>query len=164
MNRFVFTDPNKCIGCRTCEIACALAHPIGNSTAQTLNPENFKPRLKLVKNLEVTTTVQCRHCVNAPCVEACPTQALVYRDGTVQLIEESCIGCESCVFACPFGAMEVINVPVKEADLGTLSISDTITIAHKCDLCIDVPGGPACVAVCPTEALHLMESPNPEAV
>ncbi len=164
MNRFVIAEPSKCIGCRTCEIACALAHPLGNGTAQTLTPENFRPRLKLVKNREVTAPVQCRHCVNAPCVNACPTNAIVYRDNTVQVIQERCIGCQSCVIACPFGAMEVISIPAKETNLGTLSVDGFISVAHKCDMCIDVPGGPACVAVCPTDALHLIEAPDLEAL
>lgn len=164
MNRFVITEPSKCIGCRTCEIACALAHPIGDGSTQTLTPENFKPRLKLVKTLEVTAPVQCRHCVNAPCVNACPTSALVYRDNTVQLIEARCIGCQSCVLACPFGAMEVISVPAKKTNLGTLSVDDFISVAHKCDMCIEVPSGPACVTVCPTDALHIIEAPGLEAL
>jgi electron transport protein HydN len=95
MNRFVIAEPNKCIGCRTCEVACALAHPLGDGTAQALSPANFKPRLRLVKNLKTTAPVQCRQCENAPCVNACPTKALVYRSGTVQLIESRCIGWRS---------------------------------------------------------------------
>lgn len=106
MNRFVIAEPNKCIGCRTCEVACALAHPLGDGTAQALSPANFKPRLRLVKNLKTTAPVQCRQCENAPCVNACPTKALTYRSGTVQLIESRCIGCQTCVLACPFGAMD----------------------------------------------------------
>ena len=51
MNRFVIAEPDKCIGCRTCEVACALAHPIGTGTGEALSPANFRPRLKLVKGL-----------------------------------------------------------------------------------------------------------------
>lgn len=160
MNRFVIAEPSKCIGCRTCEIACALAHPIGDGTAQALSPENFKPRLKLVKSLKSTAPVQCRHCVNAPCVNACPTNAIVYRNNSVQVIQELCIGCQTCVLACPFGAMEVILMPTKQSDLGTLNTKAFLPQAHKCDLCVDVPSGPACILVCPTDALHLIEAPN----
>ena len=159
MNRFVIAEPNKCIGCRTCEVACALAHPLGDGTAQALSPANFKPRLRLVKNLKTTAPVQCRQCENAPCVNACPTKALVYRSGTVQLIESRCIGCQTCVLACPFGAMDVIQAPVAEQNLGSSSVRSTISVAHKCDLCIDVATGPACIPSCPTgsciSAAHL---------
>lgn len=156
MNRFVIAEPSKCIGCRTCEVACALAHPIGDGTAKVLSPANFKPRLKLVKQLKITAPVQCRHCENAPCVNSCPTGALVYRAGTVQLVAERCIGCQTCVIACPFGAMDMAAVPVKPVS-GTLSARKVVSQAHKCDLCIDVPGGPACIPVCPTKALFLIE-------
>ena len=157
MNRFVIAEPSKCIGCRTCEVACALAHPIGDGTAQVLSPENFKPRLHLVKDLKITAPVQCRQCENAPCVNACPTGALVYRAGTVQLLEARCIGCQTCVLACPFGVIEVIRVPVTQQKLGSPSTRTTVSVAHKCDLCIDVPSGPACITVCPTNALFLID-------
>ena len=157
MNRFVIAEPSKCIGCRTCEVACALAHPIGDGTAQALSPENFKPRLKLVKQLKLTAPVQCRHCENAPCVNGCPTGALVYRQGTVQLLAERCIGCQTCVIACPFGAMDMVRIPVNLPDFGTPSGRKTVSLAHKCDLCIDHDGGPACIPVCPTKALFLIE-------
>ena len=157
MNRFVIAEPNKCIGCRTCEVACALAHPIGDGTAQALSPENFKPRLHLVKDLKTTAPVQCRQCENAPCVNVCPTNALVYHEGTVQLLESRCIGCQTCVLACPFGAMEMILKPVTQQNFGSSSVRSTIAVAHKCDLCIDLASGPACITVCPTNALFLID-------
>lgn len=156
MNRFVIAEPSKCIGCRTCEVACVLAHPLGNG-ANPLSPENFKPRLKLVKNKDITAPVQCRHCVDAPCVQSCPTGALHYDQNTVQVTQEFCIGCQTCVLACPFGVMEVISVPIATADLGTASSNATAPQAHKCDLCINTKEGPACIPVCPTNALHLIE-------
>lgn len=85
MNRFVIAEPDKCIGCRTCEVACVLAHPTG--AENDLTPENFRPRLRLVKGLKLTAPVQCRQCENAPCVNVCPTNALVYSADTVQLIQ-----------------------------------------------------------------------------
>ena len=63
MNRFVIAEPDKCIGCRTCEVACVLAHPTG--AENDLTPENFRPRLRLVKGLKLTAPVQCRQCENA---------------------------------------------------------------------------------------------------
>lgn len=157
MNRFVIAQPDKCIGCRTCEVACAQVHPINNGET-ALTPSNFRPRLKLVKGLKTTAPVQCRHCENAPCVNACPSSALVYDRGTVQLIAERCIGCQTCVIACPFGAMEMAPVSVERPALGSLSVRAFVMQAHKCDLCIDVPTGPACIPVCPTKALFLMDA------
>lgn len=162
MNRFVIAEPSKCIGCRTCEVACALAHPFGDGTTQALSPANFQPRLKLVRNLRVTAPVQCRQCENAPCVNACPTKALVYRAGTVQLLEDRCIGCQTCVVACPFGVMSMVNAPVKTVQ-GPLTVRKTVSLAHKCDLCIDRKDGPACIPVCPTNALFLVDPAGLEA-
>jgi len=164
MNRFVIAEPSKCIGCRTCEVACVLAHPIGGEPAEALTPENFKPRLKVVRNATVTAPVQCRQCENAPCVNSCPTEALVYSNGTVQLIAGRCIGCQTCVVACPFGAMEMMDVPVKQTELGSPSVRRTVSVAHKCDLCVDRAEGPACVPVCPTKALILIEQTGLESV
>lgn len=157
MNRFVIAEPEKCIGCRTCEVACVLAHPEGKQEGVALSAENFHPRLRLVKNLTLTAPVQCRQCENAPCVNVCPTGALVYESNTVQVLRERCIGCQSCVIACPFGAMEMVNVPVRQPELGTLHVKETVSVAQKCDLCIGTESGPACVAVCPTHALHLVD-------
>ncbi|MDR0933485.1 MAG: 4Fe-4S dicluster domain-containing protein [Burkholderiaceae bacterium] len=157
MNRFVIAEPEKCIGCRTCEVACVLAHPEDEQTGLKLSPENFHPRLKLVKNLTLTAPVQCRQCENAPCVNVCPTQALVYDSNIVQLQEERCVGCKSCVIACPFGAMEMVDVPVRWINMGSSRVKTTLSIARKCDLCINVETGPACMNVCPTKALHLVD-------
>ena len=156
MNRFVIAETDKCIGCRTCEVACVLAHPSG--AENDLTPENFHPRLKVVKGLTMSAPVQCHHCENAPCVNVCPTNALVYRDNTVQLIQDRCIGCQSCVLACPFGAMQIVTRPVKQAALGPLSVRKTVRVAHKCDFCIDVPEGPQCAKVCPTKTLHIIDT------
>ena len=157
MNRFVIAEPEKCIGCRTCEVACVLAHPAGAPKGKELSAENFYPRLKLVKNRTLTAPVQCRQCENAPCVNVCPTGALVYDRNTVQLRVELCIGCQSCVIACPFGAMEMVQKPVKEQNLGTMQVKSSVCVAQKCDLCIDREAGPACIEVCPTKALHLVD-------
>ena len=156
MSRFVIAQPEKCIGCRTCEVACVLAHSLDAGDA-TLSPANFKPRLKLVKTASVTAPVQCRQCENASCVSACPTQALVYERGTVQLVAERCIGCQTCVMACPFGAMEMTSTSVVSAPLGALRVRTHVMQAHKCDLCEATADGPACVRVCPTKALFLID-------
>ncbi len=162
MNRFVIADPKKCIGCRTCEIACVMAHN-GNQTS-TLTPENFSPRLKVIKGLSVSTAVLCRQCEDAPCANVCPNGAIVHAKDSIQVIQEKCIGCKTCVVACPFGAMDVISKPAQRMSGGD-SYGDCVRAeAHKCDLCIDNPSGPACIKVCPTDALQLISNETIEAM
>lgn len=158
MSRFVIAEPEKCIGCRTCEVACVMAHPPGTKNEFPLATENFFPRLKVVKNMTMTAPVQCHHCENAPCVNVCPTKALYYEADTVQLKTELCIGCQSCVMACPFGAMEMVSYPIESQPLGPLSVRGCVTVAQKCDLCLNTGHGPACVEVCPTKTLHLVDT------
>lgn len=129
-------DPGKCIGCKSCELACSLA-----------NDGAFNPaasRIAAITFLEGDYTLPyhfvstCRQCADAPCMASCPAGA-IHRssDATKRIIidKELCIGCGTCVKSCPFGAMFFDAVGRK---------------AFKCELC---NGNPACVAVCPTEAI-----------
>ncbi|MBP2652795.1 MAG: 4Fe-4S ferredoxin, iron-sulpur binding protein [Firmicutes bacterium] len=143
MNDFVVADPGRCIGCRTCEIACALAHS-KDGALSSLTAESFVARLKVVKTARVTTPIQCRHCENAPCVKACTKAALVQSGDSVQVVEGVCIGCKECVMACPYGAIELC---ADNDDAKTVKVI-------KCDLCKTSDGSPACVKVCPTKAIN----------
>ncbi|WPC74527.1 4Fe-4S binding protein [Vibrio porteresiae] len=159
MNRFVFADATKCIGCRTCEVACAISHQEGCSgTLQ--NAESFVPRLQLVKNAQVTTPVMCRQCDDAPCAQVCPNNAIVHEDGFVKVIQSRCIGCKTCAVACPFGAMAVVTTMVEENRGAAALFSRKVpkSQAIKCDLCSHRENGPACVEVCPTGAISLINS------
>lgn len=153
MNWFVSVDPAKCIGCRTCEIACALAHP---EEEGALYSGNFFPRLTLERTAKITAPNICRHCKDAACVKACSNQALVFRDGTVQILRERCMGCQSCVVACPYDSMKMIKLEA-EPQPGCFSTYRMRSVAHKCDLCLDRAEGQACVQVCPTHALTLVD-------
>ena len=108
MNILVIADPGKCIGCRTCEVACVLAHAAPDAIHK-LAAAHFIPRLKLIKTSKVSTPVQCRQCEDAPCAKVCPTGALVLNHNSVQVVQTRCIGCKSCVMACPYGAMEIVT-------------------------------------------------------
>lgn len=156
MNRFIVSEPNKCIGCHTCEVACVLAHESSHSV-ETLSPKNFAPRLKLVLSGAVSTPVTCHHCEDAPCAKACPSGAIFKSAGTIQVNQSHCLGCKTCVVACPFGVMEVITHPVERTFAGVKVADGVKAEAHKCDLCVNRDQGPACVQVCPTAALHVMD-------
>ncbi|QBN08600.1 4Fe-4S dicluster domain-containing protein [Enterobacter cloacae complex sp.] len=101
MNRCIMADAEKCIGCRTCEVACAVAHQ-DNFTAQA-----FTSRLRVVKGDAYTTAVGCHQCEDAPCANVCPTHAIRRTAGAWLVEQTRCIGCKSCMVACPFGAMQV---------------------------------------------------------
>lgn len=148
MNAFVIADASQCIGCRTCEIACAVAHTGGGLS--NLNTASFAPRLKVIKSADVSVPVLCHQCENAPCASACPQGALVAQNDSIQVISSRCIGCKSCVIACPFGAIQVVTSPQEEGDARAHSE------VRKCDLCDGVADGPSCVRVCPTSALRLV--------
>ncbi|MEH2922049.1 4Fe-4S dicluster domain-containing protein [Samsonia erythrinae] len=149
MNQFVIAEAEKCIGCRTCEIACAVAHS-GGQSAQ-LRPSHFFPRLKVIKTASISVPVLCRQCENAPCASVCPNDALVRDRDSIQAIQSRCIGCKSCVIACPFGAINVV-LPTSDDEQVHLVQSEI----HKCDLCVDVAADPSCINVCPTSALRLV--------
>lgn len=140
MNHFIMSDSRKCIGCRGCEVACVMAH---NGEQHVLTPQRFLPRITVIKNQKQRNAVTCRHCEGAPCARSCPNGAISRQEDSVLVQEEKCIGCKSCVVACPFGVMQIVVTPNGRAT------------AHKCDLCHGREAGPACVQNCPAQALQL---------
>lgn len=154
MNRFVTVDPKLCIGCKTCEIACVLAH-IGEQVG-AIDPEEFHPRIKVIKGDDISGAVMCRQCEDAPCVNACPNGAIVRGKDSIDVLQEKCIGCKTCVLVCPYGAMTV-NMRKVPRYVGDQQMGFTYKAeAHKCDLCQGRSKGPACVETCPTNALRIM--------
>jgi Fe-S-cluster-containing hydrogenase component 2 len=126
--------PERCIGCRTCELACAFSHPveglgIGKSRVSTLDEGN-----------DVHIPLLCLQCENAACVQVCPVQALQRNEktGAIDVNQARCIKCMACVTACPFGNMH--------ADEMRMSV-------FKCDLC---QGAPKCAMFCPTRTLEYL--------
>jgi carbon-monoxide dehydrogenase iron sulfur subunit len=141
----IFVQIERCVACKTCEIVCALQR---SSLAKQL-PEAIYEEVAPLSRVRVNPTggeggfpVQCRHCEEAPCLDACPAGAL-YREsgGLVLLRDERCIGCWMCIMVCPFGAPQPFRHFRK---------------AIKCDRCngMDVP---YCVESCPTHALILID-------
>src|SRR5208282_2732901 len=159
MNTFVIADPKRCIGCRTCEVACVLAHSMG-AGLQSMSAAHFIPRLTLIRTAKVSVPVQCHQCEDAPCAKVCSTGAIVFSASSVQVNQERCVGCKNCMIACPFGAMEIVTVERLERVVCGTS-DHTVRVkkveAQKCDLCITQDEGPACVRVCLTKALRLVD-------
>ena len=140
MNYGFVIDNRLCIGCHACTVACKSEHnvPIGVN----------RTHVKYIEGGEFPNTFRefsvhrCNHCANAPCVDICPTTALYDRaDGIVDFDNDRCIGCKSCMQACPYDA---------------LYIDPETNTAAKCNYCahkIDSHYEPACVIVCPVEAI-----------
>jgi Fe-S-cluster-containing dehydrogenase component/formate-dependent nitrite reductase membrane component NrfD len=133
-------DHERCIGCHACTLACKEEHqvPIGV----------FRTWVKYVETGKFPDTrrhfgvMRCNHCDDAPCVEICPTRSLFRRsDGIVDFDSQRCIGCKSCMQACPYDA---------------LYIDPNSNTAAKCNFCahrVENNLEPACVIVCPTQAI-----------
>lgn len=145
MNRFIMANSQQCLGCHACEVACVMAH---NDEQHVLHQRHFQPRITVIKHQHQRSAVTCHHCEDAPCARSCPNGAIRHVKDSVQVNQQKCIGCKSCVVACPFGTMQIILTPT-----GQDQVKAT---AHKCDLCLDREGGPACVENCPADALQLV--------
>jgi Fe-S-cluster-containing dehydrogenase component/formate-dependent nitrite reductase membrane component NrfD len=152
MTRYGFViDQRKCIGCHACTLACKSENlvPVGS----------FRTWVKYVEkgafpNTRRYFTIQrCQHCEAAPCVEICPTVALYKRqDGIVDFAPERCIGCKSCMQACPYDALYI--------DPDTHTAAKCHYCAHRTERGLL----PACVIVCPTKAIIAgdLEDPTSE--
>jgi carbon-monoxide dehydrogenase iron sulfur subunit len=141
----IFVNPERCVACRTCEIACAVSR---SSLTKELPAAIYEEILPLPRvRVEPAAPdrgfpVQCRHCEDAPCLDACPAGALYrHENGLVLLHDTRCIGCWMCVMVCPFGAPRPFRHFRKML---------------KCDQCHDMETV-ACVESCPTEALMLLD-------
>ena len=158
----VLVDTTVCIGCRSCEYACKDAHSLGTASLQSYQEdrsvfkEERRPSDKALtvvneynygnnSNLPIDVKVQCMHCEDPACLSSCIVDAFTkHEDGTVTWDGDKCIGCRYCMVACPF------QIPVFEY---SKAIEPNIM---KCDFCYDrTKEGllPACVEICPVEAL-----------
>ncbi len=142
--REIFVRFDRCVGCRSCELACAVAHSQAKSLVGAIG-EIPRPRRRLyVERLEGRNVpFLCRHCEDAPCVKSCQTGALSQDPltGVVSHHPTRCVGCWLCVMVCPYGV---------------ISREEERRIAVKCDRCIE-RSSPACVDACPTRALVFVE-------
>ena len=152
-HKFIYADAKKCIGCLNCELACAASHMgITLEEAYKLGQNGVKliSRNKVIKSGDLTAPMQCMQCLDAPCVNACPIDIIKYEDGYVKYYEDNCIGCRSCEMVCPYGA--VVMVPNEKDDAPVSKM-----LAITCDLCGGEDGKQACINVCPTDAISLID-------
>lgn len=149
----VFVHPERCIGCKQCEIACAVAHSdTKNLFLSIFETPLSRSRIHAEPGMVLNTAFpnKCRHCNPAPCQAACPTAAIsrpVEFPEIVLLNPMKCIACGMCAIVCPFDVITFYasgNAPGRPA------------VAIKCDHCIErqrVGSTPACVEACKTQAL-----------
>ena len=159
----VMVDTTYCIGCRRCEYACKKAHGIPegnikdyddhsvfekmrrpvNESFTVVNEYKFRTKNYLTKKIDVK--IQCMHCDNPACVSACIVGAFSKQEnGAIVYNASQCIGCRYCMVACPF------QIPTYEYE------NALTPEVKKCDFCHDRQEQgklPACVEICPVEAL-----------
>jgi Fe-S-cluster-containing dehydrogenase component/formate-dependent nitrite reductase membrane component NrfD len=142
-------DQDRCIGCHACTVACKDEHKVPMGV--------FRTWVKYIEKGSFPETsrhfgvMRCNHCEQAPCVEICPTSALFRRDnGIIDFDNSRCIGCKSCMQACPYDA---------------LYIDPATNTAAKCNFCahrVESRLEPACVVVCPTQAIMTGDLDDPQ--
>ena len=149
MNYGFVIDNRSCIGCHACSTACKAENevPLGvNRTWVKYVDKGAWPHSR--RHFQVT---RCNHCANPPCVSICPVTAMYQRaDGIVEFDGDACIGCKACLQACPYDAIYI------DPDSGT---------AAKCHYCAhrtELELEPACVVVCPTQAIVSGDLDDPD--
>lgn len=148
----ILADLDKCIGCKGgCQVACKSENEVAlgasRSTLYTMGPTGQYPNLQMYN-----MPVMCQQCENPACVEVCSTGACYKsdEDGVVRIDDSMCANCQSCVRACPYGA---------------LNVNREMNVMDKCTICAqrrEVGQAPACVRNCSGGALHYGDVNDPE--
>lgn len=142
MSMGFYVDLSRCIGCKTCQVACKDRH----------NLQQVGPRTRRVETFECGTypevgmyhvTLSCNHCENPACVAGCPTGAMFKSDdGAVLHNDDQCVVCRNCMLVCPYGAPQY---------------DEFENMIVKCDTCKslrDAGHNPVCVDACPMRAIE----------
>lgn len=150
-----YFDPNQCIGCHSCAVACKNHNDVPPGPVDWRRVEHVQQG-EFPDYREIPISLSCMHCGDPPCEEVCPASAITKRpgDGIVTVNRDACIGCRYCGWACSYGA------PQYGAD----------GLMQKCHLCLGTGPGdgdgkppkqtaenggttPRCVATCVGGAL-----------
>ena len=141
MVRDIIIETDKCVGCGSCELACAIFHSFSQDLSTAIGETPLPISRIMVDSIgeEAFPTI-CHHCENPPCVDACMASAMHKEEGgSLVLVDKNkCVGCWMCVMVCPFAAVIHDNQHKK---------------ALKCDKCLgeEIPW---CVGWCPTNAIR----------
>lgn len=144
-------DQTRCIGCHACTTACKSENLVPLGVTRTYVKHVDVGQWPQARRAHQVT--RCNQCAHAPCVAACPTSAMFQRpDGIVDFDKRICIGCKACMAACPYDA---------------IFINPEDHSAEKCNFCahrIDSGLEPACVVVCPVEAIIVGDMNDPDSL
>ena len=167
----IFPDVEACIDCGGCVVACKRTWDVprdeqrisistmleGQEGAEGMNATSGRAMEQGVSPGETSVPMQCYHCENAPCVSVCPTDSLLKtEEGSVDVRDNLCIGCQYCLSACPFGAPQFAD-----SDTGAAAVIGGGGLMDKCTMCQerqDVGKGPACAEECSTDAIPVGDS------
>jgi len=149
MTRYGFVlEADSCIGCHACTVACKSEHDVPLGVNRTW--VKYVETGSFPNTNRAFTVMRCNQCDDAPCMKICPTHALYRTDnGVVDFDDDNCIGCKSCMNACPYDA---------------LYINPETNTAHKCNFCnhrLEQGLEPSCVVVCPTQAIVVGDLDDP---
>lgn len=138
----VYVNEKWCLGCHLCEYNCAFANSGMKDMARALKDKPIYPRIHIESNEQISFAVSCRHCTDPLCVKSCIAGALSQKDGLISIDRNKCVGCQTCILVCPYGALALGGDGIMQ----------------KCELCVNnACGEPACVAGCPNKAIVFEE-------
>ena len=166
-------DLRKCIGCQSCAVICKEVNrlPAGKWRRIIDCGENqFSNRQRLIAHLS------CMHCRKPPCLEVCPTKATYRRpDGIIAIDYSKCIGCGTCIVACPYHVRHILKPEeLIDDENGPVNLKgdtkgDKVGVCTKCNFCyariddglqkglipgIDEEATPFCATICSAGAIH----------
>jgi len=133
MAKTMVLKPEKCLGCRACELICSF------NRSEEFNPQRSAVSVVIYDKAMISVPIMCTQCEEAACAKVCPVNA-ISRDaaGAMKIDEKKCIVCKMCISACPLGNMAFDGKAV-----------------FKCDLC---GGNPKCAEVCPSGAIEYKDA------
>ncbi|MDK2881293.1 MAG: hypothetical protein PWQ99_1068, partial [Clostridia bacterium] len=136
MAKVLMLNPEKCISCRTCELACSFKHD------REFRPSAARVNVVQFEKEGISVPMMCLQCDTAACERVCPTGALKRNKatGALEVDDNKCIRCKMCIQACPFGNASYDSVKNR---------------VLRCDLC---GGDPQCARFCPGGAITYVEA------